>query len=241
MERHATLTLSNSRSVELADLSLSLLALANEYGRFCAVQGDTPESRLYIVEIKSGSIVAELVAMASAVLPLFEQVNSVIAFVLELKKLKQALLSDQADGQDNPQTLRNLYEFVEPVVKDSASAWNIRAETVNVTINNLEAGAMQNRINRRLAALPATTTGLHRQVVIAFTQTKVSPDTGNRGVIESIYEGAVRTVFADGEIHKGMLLGNDNPLAGAYLVDVQVETVERRPVLYKIVAFHERL
>jgi len=241
MERHATLTLTNSRSVELADLSLAMLAISNEYKRYCAIHGDTPESRLYIVEIKSGSIIAELVAMAQAVLPLFDQINSVIAFVRELKKWTDALLSDGVEAPENPETLKNLYEFVEPVVKDSASAWSVTADTVNITINNIHASAIQNKIRRKLDAAPEKITGFHSQVAISFTQTKISPDTGNRGIIESISSGAVKTIFSDRSIHQSMVLGEDNPLGSAYLVDVQIETVNQRPVLYKIVAFHDRL
>jgi hypothetical protein len=38
-----------------------------------------------------------------------------------------------------------------------------------------------------------------------------------------------------------MLLGEENPFASVYLVDVQVQAINERPVLYTIINFRERL
>lgn len=242
MENSAIVTLSNTKPVELADLSLALLSLAQEYHHFSLDQGDDAEAKLYLVSIHPGSVVTELVALATSLTPIIEGATTITHFFEALNTWVNGLLNNDKDAPDRPATLRNLQSFVEPVVKDQGATWNIQAGgDIHFTINYAQANTLQNQITRKLNAELNRLTGLHQQVALVLTQAKTRPETGHRGVIESVYPAAVKVVFDNESLHQAVVLGQENPLGAVLLVDVQVETVNHRPVLYKIVAFHERL
>ena len=80
----------------------------------------------------------------------------------------------------------------------------------------------------------STVAGLHEQVALTF-------QTGNLAKIESVFHLPVRVVFASEDIHQAILLMDDNKLLNEiYLIDVRVETVDDKPVLYKILRLHGR-
>jgi hypothetical protein len=82
--------------------------------------------------------------------------------------------------------------------------------------------------------------GFHEQVLLYWYQARndLSAKTGDRAIIESIYTGAVKTVFGLPELKAKMLR---DPFSYAYLVDVFVETVGGKPMLYKISEIHDKI
>lgn len=63
----------NIQPIELSDLSLSLLSISNQYQNF--IENETTESykansELFIKEVRTGSIIIELVAQVMPVVPL---------------------------------------------------------------------------------------------------------------------------------------------------------------------------
>jgi hypothetical protein len=96
---------------------------------------------------------------------------------------------------------------------------------------------------REIGMLREPVTGVHRNVVLSWYQAKkdMASHTGDRIIIESISLSPVKVLF-DNDISKTqMLLGSDNPFLSAFRVDVAVETVNGKPVLYKILNVHERI
>jgi hypothetical protein len=80
----------------------------------------------------------------------------------------------------------------------------------------------------------STVAGLHEQVVLTF-------QIGSRAKVESVYHFPVKVVFANDNIHDAILLMDGNNLLNEmYLVDIRVETVDDKPVLYKILRLHGR-
>ena len=80
-----------------------------------------------------------------------------------------------------------------------------------------------------------TVAGLHEQVVLTF-------QTGNRAKIENVCHLPVTVVFASEDIHQAIQLMDGNKLlTEMYLVDIRVETVDDKPVLYKILRLYGRI
>lgn len=77
-------TIKNNQPIELLELTRSLVALANNFNRYASTHGKSIEDRgakLYVKEIRSGSIEIELVELVSvAVLPFAENVNTILDF-----------------------------------------------------------------------------------------------------------------------------------------------------------------
>lgn len=243
----------NKNPIELIDLTESLLSLGGEYKRFVQRHSDlyvTSDVKLYVKEMRTGSIWTELVSSAvPLVAPLFENRKSIIEFA---KWLKQAYDYFKGSSIEKPQldktSYNNLANFLQPVAKDNGSQLNVSntvngQQVVNININSLEANAIQNLIQREIQQLQEPVASLKEKVVLYWYQAKNDPlsSTGDKGVIESISPQAVKVVFSPESLKMNMLYKDENPFKSAYIVDVMVETIENRPVLYKVVGFHGEL
>lgn len=248
-ETKLTIEIQNRQPVELLDLTNSFMSLADEYRRFVQVQGTVTcldDVRLYIKEIRSGSIITDLVALSAAGLPFAEHAVTILDFS---KYMKMAYAFLTGKSNDRPPmakpNLINLMRFVDPVARDNASQMNISTIVngdLNLVLNigALEANAAQNVVGRELKAMKEPSSGFQEQVVLYWYQARndLAATTGDRAIIESIHVGAVKTIFGLPELKAKMLL---DPFSYAYLVDVFVETVGGRPALYKISAIHDKI
>jgi hypothetical protein len=249
-----TVEIKNQKPIELVDLAKSMLGIGAEYRAFIA--RDLPELEasqvsLYVKEVRTGSVITELAALAPFALPIIEQADSVIMYGQYLAKCFKWLLGDGGRPQEfvEKSTLQNLNDIVEPVAKDHASQINLQGTTVNgdlnlvVNMNSTEANAIQNAIRKELQASKETVTGTHYNVVMYWAQARNQADSrsGDRARIESIYKGHVKTVFANDSLKAKMLYEPAHPFKKAFVVDVAVETVGGKPVLYNVLCLHDTI
>ncbi len=250
-----TVEIKNSAPVELTDLTISLNSLADEYKRFLIKTQNTVNTddvKLYVKEIKSGSIITELTTIAAQTSLFLDQAGTIIQYATYLKELYGFLIGDQ-EKPKNPidkQTYQNLSNIVEPVAKDSGSQFNLGAInlnseniTVNININSLSANTAQNKARKAIEQLKEPITGLHSQVLMYLYQARndASSTTGDKSIIESIYNGPVKTIFINETIKAKVLSDEHNVFKKAYVVDASVETISGTPKLYKISDIHDVL
>lgn len=247
-----TVEFKNVHPIELTDLTQSLLAFADEYKRYLARDEEptvADDVRLYVKEIRPGSIVADLVAMAPYALPFVENANHIFKFLGYLKTAYDYLLGE---SDEKPQLERNNYlnltNILEPVAKDNGSYLNVGAihvttGPITVNINSMKANAIQNAANRELAALKAPTTGMHEKVLLYWFQARNDPKskTGDKAIIESLHKGPVKALFVNESIKAKILSASENPFTMAYVVDVAVETIKEKPALYRILEMYDVL
>lgn len=138
-----TIKIKNNRPVELLDLTESLLSLG-EYKRFIAANPDAGAQnvRLYVKEIRAGSIVADLVALvavgAPMALPYMGNAVTILDFAGYLRDSYEYLIGNRPDKRAELQKAdyTNLSKLIEPVAKDNGSQINITAtDGGNVHIN----------------------------------------------------------------------------------------------------------
>ena len=240
----------NAKPVELLDLTASLTAFANEYMRH--LQRDHPEDsaaevRLYVKEIHTGSIVASLMAASPGIIQGVSYANSVISFSTFLKKSYDFLTGKSKDKPSdlNKKTLENLSQIVEPIAKDSGSQLNIGTVNGNVyyNITAAEANQAQNAVTRLLRDESVKTNRLHEKVLLYWYQARADAKStsGDKGIIESIAPFPVKVICATDSIKMEMILDVENPFKEAYIVDVAIETINEKPMVYKIIALHEKV
>lgn len=242
----------NRDPVQLLDLTQALVSFAREFQTYADEALDGPyraQTHLYVKEIRTGSIITELVANAAGLLPIVSDANTLIGFTKHLTVAINWLL--HRTPEKNPpsisrSTVQNIGSIVEPIAKDSASQLIIHTETINhapvfLTINSHDANALQNQIQRQLADWRAPATGMHEKVVMYWFQARndAKSTAGDKAKIESISQRPVKVIFASEAIKAQMLAIDENIFTHAFIVDVQVETVENSPVLYKIVRVYE--
>jgi hypothetical protein len=249
-----TIEINNKHPVELTDLAKSMMSLADEYRGFLAAHDahiEADDVKLYVKEIRTGSIIQELVAMAPYALPFVEHSKTIVEYAEHLKTLYEwfAGKSDKKPQVVEKTTLQNLSTIVEPVAKDHGSQMNFGAMNVqgdfvlNVNLTSTEANAVQNAIRREIDAMREPVTGTHEQVVMYWAQARAQADhkPGDKARIESLYRGDVKVRFANDGLKAKMLYDEAYPFRKAFVVDVSVETIEDKPVLYKVLEFHEAI
>jgi hypothetical protein len=239
----------NRRPVEVGDFTSSLQALAEEFKS--QIEARDPEIaaadvRLYVKEVRTGSIIAELVAIAPQTLQLVSYTNAVVGFYKHMKSAYDWLSGDaeQRPALDK-QSLHNLSQIVEPVAKESGSQINIGVVHGSLVLNvdSQRANAIQNRARKELEALAEPSKGVHEKVLLRWYQARggdVKSKAGDRAIIESVSKVAVKTICANDAIKSQMILEEENPFREAYIVDVMVDTINGKPALYKILAVHDK-
>jgi hypothetical protein len=243
------LEINNTIPVELLDLTQSLIAFGREYQYYADVNLDGPyrhDTKLFIKEIRTGSIITELVPFAPGLLPILSEANTVIGFVRHLKSAIDWLLDKTQRVDLTKSSLSNISSIIEPVAKDSASQFNIHTEIhnhapVQISITSIDANAIQNRIRAEIEHLSAPVVGLHEKVLMYWFQARNDPSSkvGDRAIIESILQKPVKVIFASEAKKAEMLRLDENLFKHAFVVDVIVETIGNRPALYKIMNVYD--
>jgi len=88
-EARLTIEIENKRPIELVDLTKSVLGFADEFQRHLAKEHPEVEAadvKLYIKEIHTGSVFADLVAVSPQLLQSISYLNTVISFSAHLKR-----------------------------------------------------------------------------------------------------------------------------------------------------------
>ena len=246
MAHTLTIDLKNTKPVELVDFTNSLNGLADEYKRFSALRDPEfhEDIRLYIERIETGSIIAKVIEMMPYAMPFIGNANTIVEFCENLKNAIEWLKGSSNIQPDiERHTLENISKVIEPVAKDGGAVLtigNIESHAnVSITINNIEANAVQNQARRLLNEMRKPITGYHSNMVVYWYQARNDPNSqrGDRAVIEALWPNPVKTVFATESVKARMLFGTENPFSSAFVVDVQVQSIKDRPVLYTITNF----
>ena len=248
MDAGLRIEIKNRKPIELSDFTTSLWALANEFRK--QMETEAPEIaaadvRLYVKSVQSGSIIAEVIAIAPQALQLVSYANSVMGFYKHVKNAYDYLagVTDEKPPLDKS-SYENLSGIVEPVAKESGSQLNIGVLNGDLflTLDSLKANAIQNKARKEIEALAEPTKGLHEKVLLYWYQARgdAKSKTGDRAIIESISPFSVKTICANDLIKAQMILEDANPFKEAYVVDVMVETIRGKPALYKVLAVHDK-
>lgn len=251
-EAKLTIKIENKRPVELTDFTDSFSSLGSQYYKFLS-ENDffslKPETKLYIKEIKSGSIITELSDLVPLVLPFVENSNSVIDFTVFLKMgFDYFLGKTEVKPKDfDLKDCNNFNNIIKPVAKDKCSNmifngdFNFGAVTINMNFNSIEANAIQNGILREKEKLKEPEKRKESKVLFYWDSAKYDDKSKaiDRGFIDSIYGSALKVIFDDPTTKSRMLDIEENPFHLAYIVDVEVLEIKNLPSVYKILALHE--
>lgn len=255
MSSRLEIRIENSKPVVLTDLTMALLAVGQQFERFveCDSTDQQPiASELYIKDVRSGSIIVELVANALPVVPLLWQGGALSEWVNVLKANIE-WLNGKLNAPPREVTkpdLKQLHNILEPVARDGAAQMNLTVTEGGKVINQFffnssEANAAQNGVRRQLEGFDEPDDHIQRKRVMLWNQTKFSDrtSTGDRAIIESISSSPVKVIFENNAVKKAMLAGDHRFSRQwhelAYIVDVRVQTVRGTPKVYTIINYHD--
>lgn len=241
-----TVEVKNSRPVDLIDLTSSLAAFAEAFKDFANEKTGDPlpdNMRLYVKEIRSGSIIADLIALNDQAEWLLKHAEVFGAFAANLNDIANFFLGKPNELQDAPtaKQAKQISHIIDPIAKDHGSQMNVIVSSGgvvninNVTINSTEANAIQNKVANYIAPkLPAQMGMADQLLVLEQVKNNPSSKSGDRGIIETISTKAVKLQFVSEEVKRKILEIKENPLQCVFLVDVDVRSIEGKPMLYRI-------
>lgn len=167
----------------------------------------------------------------------YHHADTISGFGTHFDQLAQYFLGTTS-GTDRPtkKEADQIIKIFEPVAKESASqlaiqfTGTVNIATLNVTINSQQANTVQNAAKRYLVpAIPANSTQTDEILVLHQVRGDPKSKVGDKGTIESISPLLVKLLFCSDDIKKAILDLPENPFQQAFLVDVDVRTVEQKP------------
>jgi len=239
------ITIKNDKPVILADLTISLFSVSQQFQKFVEDQTNQDyqsAAELYIKEVRKGSIVIELIAQAMPIVPLIWDGGSLNEWVNYAKSVIEWLLgkSNTPPKEMTKQDLKQWNCILEPVAKDHASQLNFTVSDGGKVINQFfvnsqEANAAQNEITKKLNSLQSPEDHIHKRRIMSWYQTKFDnvSHTGDKGIIESISKTPVKVIFENNAVKEAILSGVESKNKPwhklAYVVDVEVQTINGQP------------
>lgn len=242
----------NKQPLELLDLTKSFVSLASQFNNYVGKNGDSKENReakLYVKEIRSGSVILELIELATiGVLPFLENVNTIVGFADYMKTAYNFFIGKSDVKPDlEVSDYKELSQIINPVANDNGSQINI-STTVNgnlelhVNLSSLESNAIQNVFQKELKQLkvPEIADETETSVLLTWYQARndMKSSVGNKGTIESLSKKPMNITFDDDTLKDKMLHG-ENPFTTVFVVDVKLQNVGGKLVAYKVVKLHE--
>jgi hypothetical protein len=252
-EKSLIFKIENKRPIELIDLTKSLFSVSNQFSDYVSRVGNSKEEReakLYIKEIKSGSVIIELIEYASVgMIPFIENVNTIVGFADNLKRAIKYYLTDEGEKPETTiNDLKDIATILNPVAKDKGSQMFVHT-TINgnveltINLNSNDANTVQNRIKQEILGLKIEEilNDTYERVALKLYQARsdIRSKTGNKGIIEEIDEKPLNIVFHNDKTKEQILQAEINPLKSIFIVDVKIINVDKKPTIYKILKLHE--
>lgn len=254
LSKKLELKINNVNPVGLSDMTMSLLSFNEQFHKF--VESETTDdyklgSELYIKEVRSGSIIVELISQAAPIVPLIWEGGTLLEWMKQVEGITGWLLGkvQTPPREMTKHDLKQWHSFVEPVAKDHGSQINMNVSDGGKVIqqfivNSEQANAIQNQIARQIDELETPDDNIHLKKVMYWKQSKFDSEshTGDKAAIDSISKKPIKVVFENNAVKDAMLAGdpkfNKQWQKLAYLVDIEVQTVNNEPKVYTVLKYY---
>lgn len=243
-------TLKNQSPIELNDLGRALNSLADEFNRFSNRHQVNSNAKLFVKEVRKGSIVIDLISSVPVLLPIAEQFNTVFEFGSFIKNAFDYLLdrtNDRPEGDSK--TFENIANIVNPIAGNKGSQINISVSNtgngdiyVQIPATEEESQRIKTKAGFEKEKLQLPNVDLKERVTMYIYQARneIKSKSGDKGIIESISKQPKKIIFGNEGIKREIMNSDENVFHYAYVVDVVVETKEEKPIAYKIMNYHEK-
>lgn len=232
----------NKRPIELTTFTASLTALGNQFKRFVTDEGGVDsETRLFVHQIRPGSVVAELIELGKHAEDLWQARDYIAPFVPVLKEMVEAVLhlTPAARALDRP-TIRNLANFVAPVSLDNGSQLNVidnrGGQVTNVFfVTPPNASAIMHNAQHLLNSQFPDEDRFANEPMILFQLRDAPPGkTGDYGIIDRFSPSPHKLIFGSDAVKQAILHENGHPFEQVFFVDGVVKTAGGKVAAYQI-------
>lgn len=265
-----TLKIQTEEPVELRDFVGAFTSLANEFERFVEREHPTAKAdpRMFVREVRRGSIEADLITgftaiapAAAAVVTHMDQILILEDFVRRWGKRFKALISGSVpDGElESPSELKDFMDAAKAIASDPIAAHRLEAATFEDGQREVRAvfkfsapearTALQN-IDDRRKMLAKPDVEHYERVLMVFTRSDINDadvgkTSGERVRIEEISGKALALMYgsevAEARIKHEIREADENVYKKGFVVDVHVKLRNGNPVAYSVTNVHDVL
>ena len=260
---HIVLNVHTENPIELGDFVAGFASISSQYDKF--IRSNFPdlsgESRMFVREVRPGSIEADLLPWAlagvSAVINQMDQILIVEQFVRTYGGRLSAYFRGAQVDDATKSDLKDFMGSVAAIANDPNGHATLKAVYFEdgkkevkaaITFDTKEARQAVQQIEHQRIALEHKSTADHSRVLMVFSQSNVKDTTvgkriGERVVIESILAADLPLIYAsdlaEQRIKHEIRVADENVYKKGFVVDVNVETRAGNPVAYRITNVHQ--
>jgi hypothetical protein len=216
------------------------------------------ESRVFVKEIRPGSIEADLVTAAGLIIPLMDHALIIEDFLKRYsERIAYYFKSGGRDESASKSDLKDLLGAVSAIAHDPDASSQLSAvQYVDgvrkirwaIKFDTKQARRAVDEIEGHRRELEKSSGSDHSRVLMVFSQSNIKNPalgmrTGERVVIEEIAEGELPLVYAsqmaEEQIKHEIREADDNVYKKGFIVDVSVQMKGGRPVAYRVTNLHQ--
>lgn len=258
-----TLNLDTTQPIELKDFVGAFTSIGNEFDRFVAEKYPDHKSdvQFFVKEVRSGSVIAEFLAgltVVSGVVNYLDQALILEDFVRRWGARVQALIQGRTEEMpDNKAELSDWANAVSAIARDPASSHRLEAAVfedekkqvrASFVFTSVEARTAQAAIEDRRRALEKPNNTQYDRVLMIFTRSdihkaEIGKRSGERVTIPEVYDKPLALMYAseiaEGTIKTEIRDAEDNVYKKGFVVDVNVQTRNGKPIAFAVTAVHQ--
>lgn len=260
---HIVLTIDTKGPIELGDFVSAFTSLASQYEKF--VREEYPdlsgEAKIFVREVQSGSIIADLIPLGLiSLMGVAQHMDSILIVDEFVRRYGGKLLGYARGNRAKDATKSDLKDFMGSVVaiaNDPEGRGSIESVTFEdgkrevraaIQFKTEEARRVTKAIENHRKAIEHVGAADHTRVLMAFRQANVKniavgKRTGERVIIEEIQDKELPLIYAsdlaEQQIKHEMIEADDNVFKKGFVVDVNVLTKGQRPVAYRVTDIHQ--
>lgn len=255
---YIVVTLNLKDAVEISDFAALFAGLGSQFDDFLKHKHPDLEgtAEMYVREVRSGSIIADLVPAIGSVIAIMDQAIIVSEFARRVGGRILTLASGKFLEGARKSDLQHVSETIRAVANDNGGTASIESITYSEDgpVRKLEAEFATHEARRALATIESQKTMLdkkenadHEKALMYFTRAdthdaKIDKRSGERIKIEKISDRDLALVYQSElakERIKSEIHGSISVFRKGFIVDVNVLTKNGRPVAYAIVHVHD--
>lgn len=260
---HIILNLETTEPIELGDFVGTFVALGNDYERFISERGiqDKSEAKIYVKEVRAGSIEADLIPWISVFAPFITEMDKALIveeFVRRWSARIAALIKGDTPKSDaSSAEMKDWARMVEAIANDPDGKATIKAAVFEDGRRQIRAAVQFDTKDARKAMatlaeqrrlLEQQGTDTKERVLMIFTRSDVNDadinkKSGERVQIEELHDKPLALMYAsemaEERIKHEIREADDNVFKKGFVVDVLVKLRGSRPVAYSVVTVHD--
>lgn len=235
-----TIELQHGGPIPLSDFTAALQRLAGRYAREAKAAGDGEEPKLYIAEIRKGSVVVDLVTAAQALGPPLalagvaaaSDLNTLYSFGKNLAALIRHFTGKETKQGITKADCDDMRALAAPVMNTLDGSLSVQQNfgTINQVVVNLsqdDARVADNRAALERVELSKQEENIHESVLLVWDQVRDAPGveagrSPDRGIIAAIDSKPRQVTFASDDLKAAMGRRMHHPFEKAFVVDVRV-------------------